>query len=194
MRKLLDKIWEWTGYLFFLFVVVSLVSWVFGDQVEALFAADPVQVKKSTSGICHCPGGTYYERTRKFTPYWSIKDCLASGGRHPNRGQGDCTKVTPRPGSPEATLRKIKPKSTTIKRRDLNKPRPPRLEMRIIDGDTLHLGEVRVLPQARCADARRLPWQSTRHGRGQNIVQGFLGTHLAAPSPSITRDNYRYRE
>lgn len=144
MRKLLGKIWEWAGYLFLLFLVVSLVSWVFEDQVEGLFAADQIQVKKSASGICHCPGGTYFERTRNFTAYWSIKDCLASGGRHPKRGQGDCTKVTPQPGSPEAISRTIRPKSTTIKRRDLDKPRPPKLEMRIVDGDTIHLGKVRV--------------------------------------------------
>lgn len=42
-------------------------------------------VKKSSTGICHAPGTTYYSRTKKFTPYDSIKDCLDSGGRLPKR-------------------------------------------------------------------------------------------------------------
>ena len=65
-------------------------------------------VKKSKSGICHCPGGTYYERTSKFRPYRTIDKCLANGGRHPKRGQGDCTIVGPsladHPGSPQSMM------------------------------------------------------------------------------------------
>lgn len=45
--------------------------------------SDPA-VKKSTSGICHQKGTTYYTRTLTFTPYNSIKECLNSGGRLPN--------------------------------------------------------------------------------------------------------------
>jgi len=43
------------------------------------------QVKKSTTGICHEIGSTYYSRTKNFTPYNSIDDCLNSGGRLPLR-------------------------------------------------------------------------------------------------------------
>lgn len=43
------------------------------------------QVKKSTSGICHEIGSTYYDRTTNFTPYDSIDECLNSGGRLPKR-------------------------------------------------------------------------------------------------------------
>lgn len=43
---------------------------------------DPA-VKKSTSGICHQKGTTYYSKTLTFTPYNSIKECLNSGGRLP---------------------------------------------------------------------------------------------------------------
>ena len=50
----------------------------------------PAQVKLSRSGICHCPGGAYWERTLHFTPHPSIGSCLATGGRHPKVGQGDC--------------------------------------------------------------------------------------------------------
>ena len=48
------------------------------------------QVKLSRSGICHCPGGAYWQRTLHFTPHPSIESCLATGGRHPKQGQGDC--------------------------------------------------------------------------------------------------------
>ena len=47
-------------------------------------------VKKSDSGICHCPGGQFYDRTSNYTPFETIDACLASGGRKPKRGQGDC--------------------------------------------------------------------------------------------------------
>ena len=52
--------------------------------------AAPAQVKLSRSGICHCPGGAYWERTIHFTAHPSIESCLATGGRHPKQGQGDC--------------------------------------------------------------------------------------------------------
>lgn len=42
-------------------------------------------VKKSNTGICHAPGTTYYDRTIYFTPFASIDECLASGGRLPLR-------------------------------------------------------------------------------------------------------------
>ena len=38
-------------------------------------------IKKSNSGICHDITSSYYERTKKFIPYDSMDDCLASGGR-----------------------------------------------------------------------------------------------------------------
>ena len=40
-------------------------------------------VKKSSSGICHSPGTTYYDRTTNYTSYNSIDQCLESGGRLP---------------------------------------------------------------------------------------------------------------
>lgn len=40
-------------------------------------------VKKSSSGICHGEGTTYYNQTKKFTAYDSIDECLDSGGRMP---------------------------------------------------------------------------------------------------------------
>lgn len=54
-------------------------------------------VKKSTSGLCHCPGGQFYERTTNFTPYDTIDACLASGGRDLQQGQGACPTRLPSP-------------------------------------------------------------------------------------------------
>ena len=51
-------------------------------------------VKKSASGICHCPGGQFYDRTTNFTEFETIDACLDSGGRAPQRGQGDCSTAT----------------------------------------------------------------------------------------------------
>ncbi|MBO9484297.1 HNH endonuclease family protein [Salinisphaera sp. G21_0] len=40
-------------------------------------------VKKSKSGICHDTSSSYYERTKNYTPFYSLNDCLSSGGRLP---------------------------------------------------------------------------------------------------------------
>jgi hypothetical protein len=42
-------------------------------------------VKKSKTGICHAPGGSYYEKTKNFTPFKTLDECLKSGGRLPKR-------------------------------------------------------------------------------------------------------------
>ena len=55
----------------------------------AALAADPI--KQSRSGICHCPGGDGYEATTRFTAFDTIEACLEADGRHPKRGQGECS-------------------------------------------------------------------------------------------------------
>jgi len=40
-------------------------------------------VKLSTSGICHAPGDSFYERTIHFKAYASVTACLTAGGRMP---------------------------------------------------------------------------------------------------------------
>lgn len=42
-------------------------------------------VKKTSSGICHPPASSYYERTQFYKPFHSIDACLTSGGRLPKR-------------------------------------------------------------------------------------------------------------
>lgn len=51
-------------------------------------------VKKSKSEICHTPGSQYYSRTKSFTPYETLDQCLASGGRLP-KGQSYTSQPKP---------------------------------------------------------------------------------------------------
>jgi hypothetical protein len=50
----------------------------------ASVATDPL-VKKSKSGICHDQSSRWYNRTKDFTTYDSLEDCVNSGGRLPKR-------------------------------------------------------------------------------------------------------------
>jgi len=55
-----------------------------------IFADTPVKkeediIKKSSSGICHDKKSSYYEKTKKFKPFKTMKECLDSGGRLPKR-------------------------------------------------------------------------------------------------------------
>ena len=45
-------------------------------------AAEPA-VKKSDSGICHDSKSPSYERTKKFTEFKTVDECLKSGGKLP---------------------------------------------------------------------------------------------------------------
>ena len=186
MKKLFDKKLKWTGCLFMLFLVVCIVGLIIEGQVKTSFAAECLPVKKSRSGICHCPGGAYYDRTMNFTPYWAIEDCLASGGRHPMRGQGDCTRVTPQPCSQDKRSDKDRgnsPKSEIPKdsfripdeqfRPD--KSQSPKLGMRIIDGDTIHLGKIKV--RLHGIDAPETG-QTCRNARGKTYPCGKRATSV----------------
>ncbi len=48
-------------------------------------AEDEPPVKKSSAGICHAKGSTYYVKTKSFTPYNTMDECVKSGGRLPKR-------------------------------------------------------------------------------------------------------------
>ncbi|MBO6812122.1 MAG: HNH endonuclease [Marinobacter sp.] len=48
---------------------------------EQVYATD--LIKKSNSGICHPSESSWYERTDDYTPFNSLDECLASGGRLP---------------------------------------------------------------------------------------------------------------
>jgi hypothetical protein len=62
------------------FIVIGLLSILLASPVWA------ASVKKSKSEICHTPGSQYYSRTKNFTLYDTLDQCLASGGRLP-KGQ-----------------------------------------------------------------------------------------------------------
>ncbi len=59
------------------FLVLALIS------TGTLAQEKPV--KMSNSGICHAPNTTYYEQTKKFTPYKTLDKCLKAGGRMPKK-------------------------------------------------------------------------------------------------------------
>ncbi len=53
-----------------------------GQPAPAAAPAAPI-VKKSDSGICHDAKSPSYERTKKFTEFKTIDECLKSGGKLP---------------------------------------------------------------------------------------------------------------
>jgi hypothetical protein len=61
---------------------------------------DGAAVRLSRAGICHCPGGASYDRTRAFTPFDTLGACLGAGGREPRRGQGACPAASGSPATP----------------------------------------------------------------------------------------------
>ncbi len=131
--------------------------------LAAVLVASPAvaQVKKSKSGICHCPGGRYYDRTANFTAYPDIGKCLASGGRHPKRGQGDCGAAAapkPKPAAPAK-----KPRAA----------RSPQGTLRVVDGDTIVIAGINVRLQG--IDAPEAG-QSCRDGKGKAYPCGRRAT------------------
>jgi len=44
-----------------------------------------VPVKKSKTNICHKKGSKYYDQTKHFRAYNTIKECIDSGGRLPKK-------------------------------------------------------------------------------------------------------------
>jgi len=58
--------------------LVLALWWVIG---VAPVAAETV--KKTSSGICHPPESSWYERTENYTAYDSVEACLEADGRLP---------------------------------------------------------------------------------------------------------------
>lgn len=61
------------------------ISFVAAMLISTGAFAQEKPVKMSNSGICHSPNTTYYEQTKKFTPYKSLDECLKAGGRMPKK-------------------------------------------------------------------------------------------------------------
>jgi hypothetical protein len=51
---------------------------------QPVSAAEPI-VKKSDSGICHDKNSPSYERTKKFTEFKTLDECVKSGGTLPKK-------------------------------------------------------------------------------------------------------------
>ncbi len=64
------------------FSIISLITTVL---LSAVACAQSLSVKMSNTGICHAPGSTYYEQTKKFTAFKSLQECLNAGGSMPKR-------------------------------------------------------------------------------------------------------------
>ena len=60
-----------------------LIAAVLSAFLAAGVQAQSEPVKMSKSGICHAPNTTYYNQTKNFTPYKTLKECLNAGGRMP---------------------------------------------------------------------------------------------------------------
>lgn len=70
--------------IFYVFII-ALFCALTASGVGAHASASKAPIKMSRSGICHAPGTTYYTKTKKFTPYATMQDCLNAGGRRPRR-------------------------------------------------------------------------------------------------------------
>ena len=62
-------------------LIAVVLSTFFGAGVQA--QSEPVKMSKS--GICHAPNTTYYNQTKNYTPYKTLKECLNAGGRMPKK-------------------------------------------------------------------------------------------------------------
>ena len=55
--------------------------------------AGSATVKLSKSGICHDQESRWYGRTKNFTPYETLRRCLADGGRLPSGDPRDADRI-----------------------------------------------------------------------------------------------------
>ena len=63
-----------------LFCLTIIAGSAFADDVK-------LPVKMSKSEICHATDSSYYNRTKNFTAYETLDECLEAGGRLPKNYQ-----------------------------------------------------------------------------------------------------------
>lgn len=66
-----------------LFVAVILFTSSLFAWGEPTKTNEPIKMSKTK--ICHAPNSSYYAKTKNFTPYKTLKECLNAGGRLPKR-------------------------------------------------------------------------------------------------------------
>ena len=126
-------------------------------------------VKKSSSGICHCPGGSYYDRTSPVTSYKTLEACVNSGGRQPKRGQGACPK-----GGAAAPSSVPAPAPTRAPAKKSEAP-PQGINLVVVDGDTLRVNGIRVRLRGIDAPERG---QSCHDAKGKPYACGKWATEV----------------
>ena len=67
------------------FLILGVLSAIFSGSASAS-EVEPV-VKMSKSEICHAVDSSYYNRTKNFTAYETLDECLEAGGRLPKNYQ-----------------------------------------------------------------------------------------------------------
>lgn len=68
------------GFVYTLVAIVVALG-VLANMAEASENEPPVKMSKSE--ICHATDSSYYKRTKNFTAYTTLEECLADGGRLP---------------------------------------------------------------------------------------------------------------
>ena len=63
------------------FLILGVLSAIFSGSASAS-EVEPV-VKMSKSEICHAVDSSYYKRTKNFTSFATLEDCIDAGGRLP---------------------------------------------------------------------------------------------------------------
>ena len=66
-------------------LIVAVILAFSGIFANTAIANDEPPVKMSKSGICHERGSTYYSKTKNYTAYNTLEECLRAGGRRPKR-------------------------------------------------------------------------------------------------------------
>ena len=85
MIKALEELMGLAWYTFKIFAITTIIIWFAIFAFASSAKADEVNppVKMSKSEICHPTDSSYYTRTKNFTGYETLKQCLQDGGRLP---------------------------------------------------------------------------------------------------------------
>jgi hypothetical protein len=80
-----DKVRKHTLMIALIIMKTMKILAIAGILISTTVLGQAEPVKMSKSGICHAPNTTYYNQTKNFTPYPTLKDCLSAGGRMPKK-------------------------------------------------------------------------------------------------------------